>query len=87
MRDHLKFPCDPNFTPRSCGGEICICGKPAQRKIEEVIFDDDPHGWQEDTNAWAQHGFRHKGEKILARHPLTSYLCLDCFKRIMGVKD
>lgn len=34
---------DEDFTPACAGGEVCrICGIPAQRKVEEVIFDDDP---------------------------------------------
>lgn len=34
---------DPDFTSLCCYGEICtICGKPAQRKVEEQIFEDDP---------------------------------------------
>jgi uncharacterized protein YuzE len=34
---------DSNFTPASARGEKCrMCGQPAQRKVEEVIFSDDP---------------------------------------------
>ncbi|RYD83543.1 MAG: hypothetical protein EOP84_07735 [Verrucomicrobiaceae bacterium] len=34
---------DEDFTPGSAEGELCrICGAPAQRKVEEVIFPDDP---------------------------------------------
>lgn len=30
------------FVSESCSGEICRCGKRAEHKVEEVIFDDDP---------------------------------------------
>lgn len=34
---------DPNFIPASARQEFCsICGTPAQRKVEEVVFEDDP---------------------------------------------
>ena len=31
------------FVSASCQGERCYCGKPAEHKIEETIFWDDPH--------------------------------------------
>lgn len=31
-----------HFVSVCCGGERCFCGKPAEHKVEEVIFDDDP---------------------------------------------
>jgi len=31
------------FISACCGGEICQCGKFAEHKVEEVIFDDDPN--------------------------------------------
>jgi hypothetical protein len=30
------------FVSACCEGERCYCGKPAEHKVEEVIFDDDP---------------------------------------------
>jgi 8-oxo-dGTP diphosphatase len=48
--------------PKCCVNEKCHCGKQAERKIEEVIFDDDP---------------------LPYRHPLTQYVCLDCFHKVM----
>jgi hypothetical protein len=31
-----------NFVSRCCVGEKCYCGAPAQHKVEETIFHDDP---------------------------------------------
>ncbi len=53
----------PHFIPASCRGENCRCSKPAEHKVEEVIFDDDP---------------------VQMRHPLTAYMCHQCFKDLMG---
>ena len=30
------------YTPKPCENEKCFCGKPAYRKVSEIIFDDDP---------------------------------------------
>jgi hypothetical protein len=30
------------FVSECCEGERCYCGAPAEHKVEEVIFDDDP---------------------------------------------
>lgn len=30
------------FVSGSCGGERCWCGRPAEHKVEETIFHDDP---------------------------------------------
>ncbi|MHC2399163.1 hypothetical protein ACVMGC_003707 [Bradyrhizobium barranii subsp. barranii] len=49
--------------PGSLEGERCFCGKPAARKVEEVIFADDSQP---------------------IRHPLTSYVCDEHFREIMG---
>ena len=58
---------DKDFIPLACGGERCrICGKDAQRKVEEHIFDDDPMPY---------------------RHPFTTYMCLEHFNEIMGIKQ
>lgn len=51
------------YISKYCGGEKCFCGKPAEHKVEETIFDDDP---------------------IPNRHPLTSYICHQHFRQIMG---
>ncbi len=51
------------MTSRYCQGERCYCGQPAEHKVEEVVFDDDP---------------------IPGRHPLTTYLCHQHFREIMG---
>ena len=34
---------EKRFTSASCKGEHCFCGSPAETKIEETIFWDDPH--------------------------------------------
>lgn len=31
------------FVSVCCEGERCYCGKPAEHKVEEAIFPDDPH--------------------------------------------
>jgi hypothetical protein len=64
-------------TPGSCKGENCnMCRvNPASHKVEEVIFDDDPN-----PRSWQDFG----GQKILARHPSTAYVCRECFHKIMG---
>jgi hypothetical protein len=33
---------DEVFISRCCGGETCYCGKPAEHKVEETIFYDEP---------------------------------------------
>lgn len=51
------------FVSLSCEGEKCYCGAPAENKVEETIFLDDPRQ---------------------PRHPLTTYLCHEHFRQIMG---
>lgn len=54
------------FVSRCCEDERCTyegCGEPAEHKVEETIFYDDP---------------------LPQRHPLTSYLCHQHFRLIMG---
>ena len=34
---------DEDFISGCCEGEKCYCGRPATRKVEEVIFRDDPY--------------------------------------------
>lgn len=54
-----------------CEGEKCFCGQQADHKIEEVIFDDD---WSMQNPIAMMRG----------RHPLTSYICHEHFRMIMG---
>lgn len=59
------------FISKSCIGEKCtICGKSAEHKVEEIIFDDEPYP--------EYHGIK------IGRHPLTSYVCHEHFVMIMG---
>jgi hypothetical protein len=51
------------FVSVACAGEKCYCGQPAEHKIEETIFADDP---------------------MPHRHELTTYLCHEHFRTIMG---
>ncbi len=51
------------FVSSCCHGERCYCGAPAEYKVEETIFHDDP---------------------LPGRHPLTSYVCRDHMREIMG---
>ena len=57
-----------------CKGERCHCGAPAEHKVEETIFDDDPTGWM----------LIGVGTRAMSRHPLTSYICHAHFREIMG---
>jgi hypothetical protein len=68
------------FVSACCQGERCYCGAPAEHKVEEVIFDDDPTGWV-NTNAWIEVP---PVGRVLARHPLTRYVCHEHFAQIMG---
>lgn len=68
------------FVPASCRGEHCWCGAPASHKVEETIFFDDPISWI-NTNAWIEVP---SVGRVLARHPLTSYICHEHFVQIMG---
>lgn len=61
------------FVSVCCEGERCHCGAPAEHKVEETIFSDDPTG----TMKMGGHTFP-------ARHPLTSYICHKHFREIMG---
>jgi len=51
------------FISKCCEGEKCFCGHPAEHKVDEIIFFDDPYP---------------------ARHGLTSYICHEHFRQIMG---
>lgn len=52
------------YVCKCCRGEKCrMCGEPAVKKVDEVIFPDDPYQ---------------------NRHELTAYLCMGCFKKVMG---
>lgn len=61
------------FVSACCEGERCHCGAPAEHKIEETVFDDDPTGWMF-VGAL----------RAMARHPLTAYICHTHFREIMG---
>lgn len=56
-----------------CEGERCFCGAPAERKVGETLFDDDPTAWRELF-----------GKRVVARHELTAYVCFDHFVQMMG---
>lgn len=68
---------DPNFTPASAKGEKCsICQKPAQRKVEEQIFEDDPYPIRHSFTAYVclEHfnlimNIHDEGLKELRNHP------------------
>lgn len=63
-----------------CQGERCSCGKPAEHKVEETMFDDDPTAWIEmEVNGAIR--------RIPARHPLTAYVCHEHFVLIMGITE
>ena len=51
------------FVSACCDGERCFCGAPAEHKVCEAIFFDDPSRF---------------------RHELTSYICHEHFRQIMG---
>jgi len=55
-----------HFVSGCCQGELCGyegCSAPAEHKVGETIFPDDP---------------------MPDRHELTSYLCHEHFRKIMG---
>lgn len=70
-------PEPPYYIPASCKGEHCYCGQPAEHKIEEVIFSDDP------SNVPIIIG-DHMMPSVAMRHPLTRYVCHQHFVEIMG---
>jgi len=43
------------FVSRCCEGEECSCGAPAEHKVEEVIFYDDPHQQRHPFTAYVCH--------------------------------
>lgn len=52
-------------------GEKCTCGKPASHKVEEVLDFGSFSSIEDIVNAGV-------------RHPLTVYLCCQCFSKLMG---
>jgi len=52
-------------------GEKCTCGKQASHKVEEVLDFGSFSIIEDVVNAGV-------------RHPLTTYLCCDCFSKLMG---
>ncbi len=65
------------FVSASCGGEYCFCGQPAEHKVEEAIFWDDPTGSNKITVGGTE-------IEVSGRHPLTRYICHKHFVMIMG---
>mgnify|MGYP001576058704 CR=1 FL=1 len=60
-----------HFVSIYCKGERCrICHLDATHKIEETFFDDEP--------------VQVKNNFPMNKHPLTAYVCCDCFIMIMG---
>lgn len=43
------------FVSECCEGERCRCGMPAEHKVEETIFDDDPHRGRHPFTAYICH--------------------------------
>lgn len=46
------------FTSKVCGGEVCAfedCGQPAEHKVEETIFNDDPLPDRHNLTAYVCH--------------------------------
>lgn len=44
------------FVSLSCQGEKCFCGKPAEHKVEETIFGDDPLPSRHPLTSYVCHG-------------------------------
>lgn len=63
------------FVSECCEGERCFCGAPAEHKVAEVIFDDEPK---------FPLVFPGGRETLLRRHELTAYICHKHFRKIMG---
>lgn len=63
------------FRSACCEGEQCFCGAPADHKVEEAIFHDDPTGWMDFA-----------GHRVAARHPRTAYICAAHFMQVMGLR-
>lgn len=43
------------FISGCCEGERCFCGKPAEHKVEETIFPDDPMQYRHELTAYICH--------------------------------
>lgn len=43
------------FVSGCCEGERCHCGKPAEHKVEETIFHDDPHPMRHPLTTYVCH--------------------------------
>lgn len=85
-----------HFVSKSCGGEKCVCGKPAMHKLGEEIMFDEPcmacgetwryisaGGTREVTDPGPCHDMYHhfRGAN---RHNLTSYVCCFHWTLILG---
>lgn len=58
---------------RCCEGELCFCGQPAEHKVEETIFDDDPIPHRHPLTRYVCH--KHFCEIM---GPATFYQCPEC---------
>lgn len=61
------------FVSKCCQGESCFCGAPAEHKVEETIFSDEPPIGHIPGLGIPIH-----------RHPFTAYICHKHFVQIMG---
>lgn len=56
-----------------CRGEKCHCGNDAYHKVGEEMIDGDPTLLSSVA-----------GLPTIGRHTLTTYVCCECFRKIMG---
>jgi hypothetical protein len=62
------------FVSAQCAGQACFCGQSAERKLREVVFEDDPSkGVDELTFATTY------------RRPPAAFVCEVHFNRVMGI--
>lgn len=59
------------FVSGSCEGEKCYCGKPAEHKVEETIFHDDPVPTRNPLTSYICHEHFCEIMGPAARRPLT----------------
>ncbi len=51
----LEVKMTERFVSKCCEGERCWCNEPAQHKVEETIFSDDPHPHRHPFTAYVCH--------------------------------